>query len=57
MKVHPEQALVHDTVDLNEIWHRRLPHVHYKALQLTNKGKLGKNTTVLQRDKGMQTQV
>ena len=37
MKSHPEQALVHDTVEPNEIWHRRLAHVHYRALQLTRK--------------------
>ena len=37
MKGHPEQALVHDTVDLNELWHRRLAHVHYRALLLASK--------------------
>ena len=25
------------TVDQNELWHRRLAHVHYRALQLTSK--------------------
>ena len=34
MKGHLEQALVNETVYPNEIWHRRLPHVHYKALPL-----------------------
>ena len=29
LKGHPEQALVHDTVEPNELWHRRLAHVHY----------------------------
>ena len=29
LKGHLEQALVHDTVELNELWHRRLAHVHY----------------------------
>ena len=29
LKGHPEQALVHDIVEPNEIWHRRLAHVHY----------------------------
>ena len=29
MKGHLEQALVHDTVETNELWHRRLAHVHY----------------------------
>ena len=30
LKGHPEQALIHDTVEPNELWHRRLAHVHYK---------------------------
>ena len=34
---HPEQALVHDTVEPNELWHRRLAHVHYRALPLASK--------------------
>ena len=29
--------MVHDTVDLNELWHRRLAHVHYRALPLASK--------------------
>ena len=37
MKGHPEQALVHDTVEPNEIWHRRLTHVHYRALPFARK--------------------
>ena len=37
MKGHPEQALVHDTIEPNEIWHRRLAHVHYRALPLARK--------------------
>ena len=32
LKGHPEQALVHDTVEPNELWHRRLAHVHYIAI-------------------------
>ena len=31
LKGHPEQALIHDTVEPNELWHRKLAHVHYKA--------------------------
>ena len=31
MKGHPEQALIHDIVEPNELLHRRLAHVHYKA--------------------------
>ena len=34
---HPEQALFHDSVEPNELWHRRLAHVHYKALPLARK--------------------
>ena len=37
LKGHPEQALFHDTVEPNEIWHRRLAHVHYKALPIARK--------------------
>ena len=37
MKGHLEQALVHDTVEPNELWNRRLTHVHYKALTLAKK--------------------
>ena len=37
MKGHPEKALVHDTLDPNEHWHRRLAHAHYKALPLASK--------------------
>ena len=33
----PEQALVHDTVDPNELGHRRLAHVHYSALPIARK--------------------
>ena len=31
MKGHLEQALIHDIVETNELWHRKLAHVHYKA--------------------------
>ena len=37
LKGHPEQALVHDTVEPSEIWHRRLAHMHYRALPLASK--------------------
>ena len=36
-KGHPEQDLVHDIVETNELWHRRLAHVHYRALPLASK--------------------
>ena len=29
--------MVHDIVDPNELWHRRLAHVHYRALPLASK--------------------
>ena len=37
LKGDPEQALVHDKVELNEICHRMLAHVRYKALRLASK--------------------
>src|SRR5713101_6838357 len=37
LKGHPEQALIHDTVEPNELWHRRLAHVHYRALPIARK--------------------
>ena len=36
-KGHPEQALIHDTLETNEILHRRLAHLHYRALPLASK--------------------
>ena len=41
LKGHPEQALVHDTIEPSEIWHRRLAHVHYRALPIASKRNLG----------------
>ena len=32
LKGQQEQTLVHDLVEPNEIWHRRLAHVHYRTL-------------------------
>ena len=37
LKGHPKQALVHDTVEPNELWHRRRAHVHYISLPLARK--------------------
>ena len=34
---HPKQAMVHDTIEPNEIWHRRIAQVHYIALPLSSK--------------------
>ena len=36
LKGHPEQALIHDIVEPNELWHRRLAHVHYRALPIAS---------------------
>ena len=32
-----EQDLVDNSIDINELWHRRLKHVHYRALPLASK--------------------
>ena len=37
LKGQPEQALVHDLVEPNALWHRILAHVHYRALPLARK--------------------
>ena len=37
MKGQLEQALVHDSIEPSEIWHRRIAHVHYRALPLASK--------------------
>ena len=37
LKGQPEQALFHDSIEPNELWHRRLAHVHYRALPLKRK--------------------
>ena len=37
LKGHSEQALVHDTIEPNELWHGRLAHVHYRALPILSK--------------------
>ena len=37
LKGQPEQYLVHESVKPNELFHRRLAHVHYKALPLKRK--------------------
>ena len=36
MKGYLEQALIHDTVEPNELWHRRIAHVHYRALPIAS---------------------
>ena len=37
LKGNPKQALVHEIVYPNELWHRRIAHVHYRALPLASK--------------------
>ena len=37
LKEQPKQALVHDSIEISELWHRRLAHVHYRALQIASK--------------------
>ena len=32
-----EKALVHESVEPNELWHRRLEHLHYRELSLASK--------------------
>ena len=31
------KALIDDTVEPNELWHRMLAHVHYRALPIASK--------------------
>ena len=35
-KGQPEQALVHESVEPNELWHQRIAHVHYRELPLAS---------------------
>ena len=37
LKGQPDQALVHEIVEPNELWHRRLAHVHDRELPLASK--------------------
>ena len=37
MKGQPEQALVHESVEPNELWHKRLAHLHYRVVPLASK--------------------
>ena len=37
LKGHHEQALVHDSIERSELWHRRIAHVHYRALLIVSK--------------------
>ena len=35
------KALVHDTISLIELWHRRLAHLHYRSLHTLRKVSIG----------------
>ena len=37
LKGHSDSALVHSTVNPSKLWHRRLAHIHYKALPIVSK--------------------
>ena len=37
LKGQPEQALVHELIEPNELWHKKLAHVHYRALLMARK--------------------
>ena len=37
LKGYPEQALIYEIVEPNELWHRRLAHVNYRALLIARK--------------------
>ena len=41
LKGQPEQALVHDSIEISELWYRRLAHVHYRALPMERKAVFG----------------
>ena len=45
LKGHLEQALVHDTVERNELWHRRIAHVHCLCQKLFLRLEKQANTT------------
>jgi transposase InsO family protein len=42
LTIRPVQALLHDTINLSELWHRRLYHIYYRSLPT-----LGKMVTCL----------
>jgi hypothetical protein len=37
LTVRPVQALIHHSISLSELWHRRLAHLHYRALPAMGK--------------------
>ena len=41
LKGQPEQALVYESIEPSELWHRSLVHVHYEALPMASKAVSG----------------
>ena len=41
LKGQPKKALVHESIEPSELWHKRLAHVHYRALPIESKVVLG----------------
>ena len=41
LKGHTDSALATSTINPSELWHRRLAHVHYKALPIVSKVVIG----------------
>jgi hypothetical protein len=37
LTIKPVQALLHDTINLSELWHRRFAHIHYRAIPALKK--------------------
>ena len=37
LKGQPEHAMVHESMEPSELWHRRLAHMHYRALPIARK--------------------
>jgi hypothetical protein len=37
LTIRPVQALLHDTTNLSELWHRIISHIHYRSLTALGK--------------------
>ena len=37
LKGQAEQAMIHNTMNLSDLWHRRFAHIHYKSLPIISK--------------------
>jgi hypothetical protein len=37
LTIKPVQSILHDTINLSELWHRRLAHIHYRDLPALGK--------------------